>query len=112
LVEQKRNLAETNIEKHNESPVFSRKEQRKQEAERRKRLKPLLDRLKKSEQAVEKYHSEQKTIEQQLADPTIYSDTQKENLKTLLAQKVEVDNALEAAEMEWMEVGELLEQED
>ena len=112
LVEQKRNAAETNIEKQTESPVFSRKEQRKQEAERRKRLKPLLDRLKKSEQAVEKYHAEQKTIEQQLADPTIYSEIQKENLKTLLAQKVEVDNALEAAEMEWMEVGELLEQED
>ena len=112
LVEQKRNAAETNIEKQTESPVFSRKEQRKQEADRRKRLKPLLDRLKKSEQAVEKYHTEQKTIEQQLADPTIYSEIQKENLKTLLAQKVEVDNALEAAEMEWMEVGELLEQED
>lgn len=115
LVEQKRNTAETNIEKQakqTESPVFSRKEQRKQEADRRKRLKPLLDRLKKSEQAVEKYHSEQKTIEQQLADPDIYSDTQKENLKVLLAQKVEVDNALETAEMEWMEVGEILEQED
>ena len=68
--------------------------------------------MKKSERSVDKYHTEQKTIEQQLADPDIYSDAQKENLKALLAQKVEVDNALEEAEMEWMEVGELLEQED
>ena len=115
LSEQKRNLTETNSQESSEpseSPVLSRKELRKQEAERRKRLKPLLDRLKKSERSVDKYHTEQKTIEQQLADPDIYSDAQKENLKALLAQKVEVDNALEEAEMEWMEVGELLEQED
>ena len=115
LSEQKRSLTETNNQESSEpseSPVLSRKEQRKQEAERRKRLKPLLDRLKKSEQAVEKYHTEQKTIEQQLADPDIYSDAQKENLKALLVKKAEVDNALEEAEMEWMEVEELLEQED
>ena len=115
LSEQKRNLTETNSQESSEpseSPVLSRKELRKQEAERRKRLKPLLDRLKKSERAADKYHTKQKTIEQQLADPDIYSDAQKENLTALLAQKVEVDNALEEAEMEWMEVGELLEQED
>ena len=115
LSDQKRSLTETNSQEsseQSESQGLSRKEQRKQDAERRKRLKPLLDRLKKSEQAVDKYHAEQKTIEQQLADPDIYSDTQKENLKALLAQKVDVDNALEEAEMEWMEVGELLEQED
>ena len=115
LSDQKRSLTETNSQEsseQSESQGLSRKEQRKQDAERRKRLKPLLDRLKKSEQAVDKYHAEQKTIEQQLADPDIYSDVQKENLKALLAQKVEVDNALEEAEMEWMEVGELLEQED
>ncbi len=115
LSEQKRNLTETNSPESSEpseAPVISRKELRKQEAERRKRLKPLLDRLKKSEHAVDKYHSEQKTIEQQLTDPDIYSDAQKENLKVLLVQKAEVDNALEAAEMEWMEVEALLEQED
>ena len=110
LSEQKRALVEMTDEAQMTPSVVSRKELRKQEAERRKRLKPLLDRLKKSEQAVEKYHAEQKILEQQLADPDIYSETQKQNLKKLLAQKVEVDNALELAEMEWMDVGELLEQ--
>ncbi len=52
-----------------------------------------------------------KKLEQQLADPDIYSESQKQNLKKILAQKVEVDNALELAEMEWMEVEELLEKE-
>lgn len=109
LSEQKRTLGETVDESQLVSPVISRKDQRKQEAERRKRLKPLLDRLKKSEKAVAKYHAEQKLLEQQLADPDIYSEIQKQNLKKILAQKVEVDNALELAEMDWMDVEELLE---
>ncbi len=112
LSEQKRTLSETSDSPQFAVPVISRKEQRKQEAERRLRLKPLLDRLKKSEQAVEKYHVEQKNVEQQLAEPEIYDDTQKHNLKKLLNHKVKIDNALEQSEIEWMEVGELLEQLD
>jgi len=112
LTEQKRTLADSPAEQSNdqlETASVSRKDLRKFEAERRKRLKPLLDRLKKSEKAVEKYHEEQKTIEQQLAEPDIYSDEQKDKLKQLLAKKVDVDKALELAESEWMEVEELLE---
>jgi ATP-binding cassette subfamily F protein 3 len=90
---------------------LSKKEQRKQEAEKRKQLKPLLNKLKKAEQAVEKYHAEQKALEQELANPDIYQDSQKEKLKKLLSQKVEIDNALELAEMEWMDIEEMLEQE-
>jgi len=114
LTEQKRALADSPIEslEQTETSVVSRKDQRKLEAERRKRLKPLFDRLKKSEKAVEKYHVEQKVIEEQLADPDVYSDQQKDRLKQLLAKKIEVDKALEVAESEWMEVEELLESTD
>jgi len=111
MTEQKRAVAEQSTETSVSDSGVSRKEQRKNEAESRKRLKPLLNKLKKSEQAVEKYHAEQKELEQQLAEPDIYSDTQKETLKTLLAKKIEVDKALEVAETEWMELEELLEQE-
>ena len=111
LSEQKRALIERSSESPITDSVKSRKEQRKQDAVRRNRLKPLLNRLKKSEQAVEKYHGEQKKLEQQLANPDIYSESQKQNLKKILALKVEVDNALELAETEWMEVEELLEKE-
>ena len=112
LTEQKRALAEVNTETSTNDSGVSRKEQRKNDAERRKRLKPLLNKAKKAEQAVEKYHAEQKELEQQLADPDIYSDTKKEMLKQLLAQKVAVDNALEQAETEWMDLEEQLERED
>ncbi len=111
LSEQKRALIERSSESPITDSVKSRKEQRKQDAVRRNRLKPLLNRLKKSEQAVEKYHGEQKKLEQQLANSDIYSESRKQNLKKILALKVEVDNALELAETEWMEVEELLEKE-
>ena len=89
--------------------AVSRKDQRKQDAEFRKKQKPLLDALKKAEQAVEKYHNEQRRIEAELADPALYSETEKDRLKKLLARKTEIDKALDAAESEWMEAEERLE---
>lgn len=109
LSEQKKSSAEIVDNIQAISTGVSKKEQRQQDAEKRKQLKPLLNKLKKTEQAVEKYHAEQKTLEQQLANPNIYQDSEKENLKKLLSQKVEVDNALEQAETEWMEIEEMLE---
>ncbi len=88
----------------------SRKDLRRLEAERRKRLKPLLDSLKKAEQRVELYHLEQQELERQLAEPELYNDHDKEQLKQLLARKAEVDSLLEQAEAEWMEAEEQLEQ--
>ncbi|MEE9336610.1 MAG: ATP-binding cassette domain-containing protein [Methylococcaceae bacterium] len=112
LSEQKKSLSEVVNNNQSIDSGISRKEQRKQEAERRKQLKPLLNRLKKAEQAVEKYHAEQKDLELQLANPDIYQDSQKENLKVMLTEKVKVDSALEQAEMEWMDIEEILEQEN
>jgi ATP-binding cassette subfamily F protein 3 len=111
LTEQKRSASDTTNDTPRESGL-AKKEQRKQEADRRKQLKPLLNKLKKTEQAVEKYHAEQKELEQQLADPDIYQDSQKDTLKKLMAKKVEIDQALEQAETEWMALEEQLEEED
>ncbi len=112
LSEQKKSLSEVVNNSQTIDSSISKKEQRKQDAERRKQLKPLMNRLKKAEQAVEKYHAEQKDLELQLANPDIYQDSHKENLKEMLAKKVNVDKALEKAEIEWMETEEILEQEN
>ncbi|MDD2740327.1 MAG: ATP-binding cassette domain-containing protein, partial [Methylomonas lenta] len=88
----------------------SRKDQRKQDAERRQRLKPLLDAVKKAEADVEKYHQQQQDLEQQLADPAIYNEENKEQLKKLLSHKAQVDNALEQAELDWITAEENLSQ--
>ncbi len=82
--------------------TISKKDQRKLDAERRLRNKPLYDALKKAELAVEKYHNEQRQLEQQLADPDIYLESSKAILKQVLDKKVQVDKALEEAETAWM----------
>lgn len=88
----------------------NRKEQRKVDAERRKQLKPLYDALKKADKALEKYHSQQKQLEEQLADSSLYDDANKTRLKQVLQEKAQVDKALEEVEMEWMEISEQLEE--
>ena len=92
------------------TPSVSRKDQRKLDAEWRKKHKPLFDTLKKAESVVEKYHLEQRQLEQQLADSAIYADTERTRLKTLLERKALVDKALENAETEWLEAEERLEE--
>ena len=91
------------------APSVSRKDQRKLDAERRQKHKPLFDALKKAEIAVEKYHTEQRDLEHQLADPDIYDESAKMLLKQTLQRKVKVDKALDDAEMAWMEAEEKIE---
>ena len=110
LADQKKNSEEPISTGDNSSNSVSRKDQRKQDAERRQRLKPLLDAVKKAEAAVEKYHQRQRELEEKLADPEIYGDANKELLKQLLNQKHQVDSALEQAEIDWMNAEELLSQ--
>ena len=88
----------------------SRKDVRKLEADRRSRLKPLLDAVKKAEAAVEKFHQQQRELEEQLADPAIYADDYKEQLKQLLLRKSQIDSALEQAESDWLTAEENLQQ--
>jgi ATP-binding cassette subfamily F protein 3 len=109
LAEQKKAGDESETSSAANSNV-SKKDQRKQDADRRQRLKPLLDAVKKAEAAVEKYHKQQQELEQQLAEPTIYSEENKEQLKKLLSQKAQVDTALEQAELDWMTAEENLTQ--
>ncbi len=108
LTEQKKQLLDGENKLSPDS--VSRKDQRKLEAERRKRLKPLMDALKKAEQAVEKYHQQQQHLEMQMADPAIYNEENKDKLKQLLSEKTTVDHALERAEAEWMKAEEQFEQ--
>ncbi len=93
------------------SPAINKKEQRKIEAERRKQLKPLYDALKKADRNLEKYHQQQKGFEEQLADSSLYEESNKNKLKKILLEKAQVDLALEETELEWMEISEQLEEE-
>ncbi len=87
-----------------------RKDERKLEAKRRNTLKPFMDAVKKSEALVDKLQQQQIELESKLADPSLYQEENKESLKTLLAEKSLIDNALHQAEDNWMVAEENLQQ--
>ncbi len=91
------------------TPSVNKKEQRKLEAERRKKLKPLYDALKKADKNLERYYTQQKQLEEQLADSSLYAEANKARLKQVLQEKAQVDQSLEETELEWMDVSEQLE---
>jgi ATP-binding cassette subfamily F protein 3 len=88
---------------------MSRKEQRKLDAERRQKLKPLYDAVNTAERGMEKLHQEQQQLEKILTDPDIYSDAEKDRLKKLLHQKTQLDKLLETTEADWLTASEQLE---
>ena len=92
-----------------DAPGINKKEQRKLDADRRKKLKPLYDALKKADKNLERYHTQQKQLEEQLADTSLYDESNKARLKQVLQEKAQVDQDLEETELEWMEISEQLE---
>ena len=90
-----------------------RRDQKRQEAERRQQLaikrKPLEQRIKKLEQRLEKLHAERTRLHDELLEPALYEDANKNRLKELLLRKAQVDKELEDVESEWLEAQEALE---
>ncbi len=89
----------------------SRKEVRQRQAERRQQLRPLQQALDQAERMVEKLHADQQHLQDQLADPEIYTEQGKERLKKLLLKKAELDKTLAEAESDWLQASEKLEQQ-
>ena len=93
--------------------ALERRDQKRQEAERRQqwaiKRKPLEQRIKKLEQRLEKLHGEQTRLHDELLEPALYEDAQKNRLKELLLRKAQVDKELEAVEGDWLETQEALE---
>ena len=87
----------------------NKKLRRQQEAERRKRLQPLTNKLKKLEQQMETLHQQLAEVESLLADPDIYQESAKVRLKEQLAVQAELKSQCEETEMEWLELSEELE---
>ena len=108
LATQKKLAQEEVVEVIVNAPALSRKDQRKQEALRRKQLKPLTDAVNKAEKNLDHYHQCQQDLEQQLADPKLYEESEKQHLKALLTEKNNIDKALEQAEETWMNAEEQL----
>ncbi len=86
------------------SPV----ERRRLAAARREQEKPLRVALKAAERTMESLQKELQTLEQQLADPELYS-SQPERARELARLQGEKRKAMDAAEQAWIEAAEALE---
>ena len=95
-----------------ENTQTNRKEQRRLEAEKRQRLQPLKKELNKTEQALEKLQQRKSEIDNALSDSQLYEEEQKDKLKQLLAEQVEINQQINQLEEQWMELTEKLEAYD
>jgi ATP-binding cassette subfamily F protein 3 len=87
-----------------------KKQARQLEAQRRQRLKPLLDRVRDVEKNLATNRMELEMLEKRLADATLYTDPgRKEELTDLIRQQGSIKTALESLEWEWLEASEALE---
>ena len=90
--------------------VQSRKEQKKLEAEKRKQLRPLKQKVDKLEKQLDRKQTELSEIEDSLGDSTLYEVSGKDRLKKLLDQQTELKQSVSDIEEQWMEALEVLEE--
>ena len=94
-----------------EHSATARKDRKRLEAERRRQLQPLRNRLQKLERELEQLSDRQLTLEGELADPTLYQEQNRAQLKQTLNDKAGVDSRLAETEEAWLLAGETLEHE-
>jgi len=103
----------TTVELQSESRE-DRQERRRQEAEERQRLsslrKPIESRIKRLDEQLAKLNARKAEVDSRLADPGIYDDANKEQLKALILDQAYLAKELEQLETEWLEQQEALEQ--
>jgi len=85
-----------------------KKDERRNAAEARQKLQPLRNAVKKAEQQLDKLQTKLDDVETQLADNSLYEDSAKQQLKTLLLEQGELKATLEQVEMDWFEASEAL----
>lgn len=92
-----------------EHTAVARKDRKRQQAEQRRKLQPLKNELRKLDREIASLQQEQQALEVALADTSLYETSRKEELRAHLANKVEVDRQLDAAETRWLDVSEQIE---
>lgn len=91
-------------------PQVNRKQQRQEEAQRRQRLKPMLDKVRDIDRQLERNRSALEAVDKSLADETIYTDPQrKDALADFLKEQVSLKSAIAALESDWIEASEAVE---
>ncbi|GHD40648.1 ATP-binding cassette, subfamily F, member 3 [Marinobacter persicus] len=87
-----------------------RKARKRREAELRKQLSPFRKQQAALEKDMERLQAGLQDVEHRLAEPEMYQEGQKARLKELLGEQAELKRQLEAAESQWLEVSETVEE--
>ncbi|MFO7551900.1 MAG: ATP-binding cassette domain-containing protein [Haliea sp.] len=88
----------------------SRKEKRQQAAAQRARLRPLQQDISKTERAMTAAEQALARLQEQLADPELYTDGSREELGRLLKKEGELKTQAEQLEERWLELQQTLEE--
>jgi ATP-binding cassette subfamily F protein 3 len=99
-------------DKWQDSPAKSvnRKQQRQEQAQRRQRLKPLHDKVRKVENALAAERDRLADLDARLVDESIYTDaSRKDELTQLVRDQAAARSVIETLEWEWLEASEQLE---
>jgi ATP-binding cassette subfamily F protein 3 len=96
------------------TPTADKREQKRVDAEERQKLaarkKPIESKLKKLEEQIAKRNAQKTVVDTRLAEPEMYDQANKKELKTLLTDQAFYAKELEQLEAEWIEQQEALEQ--
>lgn len=87
----------------------NRKDQKRLEAEFRKKLTPFKKQLSSAEKSMDNFSARLGEIEEQLSDSSLYDQENKKKLTNLLKEQGEVKDSLEESEMLWMDAQEQIE---
>ncbi|MEW9797752.1 ATP-binding cassette domain-containing protein [Alteromonas sp. CYL-A6] len=90
-------------------PKEDKKAQKRREAEFRQQVSPIRKALEKHEKQMDKLNEQLQTIEHSLSDTTLYEDSRKQELMTLLDEQAALRTQLEEHEAAWLEQQEALE---
>ena len=92
------------------SNTISNKERKRIEAAQRQKTAPMRKKAKQLEILIEKHSHKIADINQRLADSNIYADTNKDKLQSLIMEKANLEKKHDNAELEWLDIHEVIEQ--
>jgi len=108
-IDLKKTQKEDNHDKHEE--IAKSNHRADQKLARQARLaerRPLVKALAQVDGDLEKLQQQKQSVDERLADPTLYEQADKTEMQTLLKQQGSLTNQIEIIEMRWLELHELL----
>ena len=87
----------------------ARRDQKRLEAKQRQRMRPLRKRVSEAETRLSALQITRAELDNQLADPALYSEENKRKLQDCLLKKAEIEKQCDALESEWLLASEELE---